>query len=70
MKKIFVILLAVSAMVAVSCQKPAADNTNNGDTTPSGEQTPQVDLTALNALIAECETLVNGATTDSFPQKA
>ncbi|MBO4634621.1 MAG: LamG domain-containing protein [Bacteroidales bacterium] len=70
MKKIFVILLAVSAMVAVSCQKPAADNTNNGNTTPSGDQQSQVDLTALNALIAECETLVNGATTDSFPQKA
>lgn len=67
MKKFFAILFAVSALVAVSCQKPAADNKDN---TPSEEQKPQVDLTALNALISECEALVNGATTDSFPQKA
>ena len=68
MKKFFAILFAVSALVAVSCN-------NKANTTPSGqdqkeEEKPQVDLTELNALIAECEALLSTATTESFTQKA
>lgn len=57
MKKIIAILAAVCALLAVSCSK-------------SGDDTSKVDLTELNALIAECETLANNATTASFPQSA
>ena len=65
MKKFFAILFAVSALMAVSCNKT---------TTPSQDQKedtkPQVDLTELNALIAECEALANAATTETFTQKS
>ena len=63
MKKFFAILFAVTALVAVSCQKPAGNNT------PSDQQS-QVDLTELDALITECEALANAATTDDYPQAA
>lgn len=56
MKKIFVLLLAIMAVMTVSCSKP---NSGNGN---------QVDLTELNALIAECESVANAATTVSYTQ--
>lgn len=57
MKKFFAIFLAVGALAIAACNK---------DDKP-GEQ---VDLTELNALVAQCENLVAGATTATFPQSA
>ena len=57
MKKIIVLLLAACTLTFVSCNKTEGDDV-------------KVDLTELNALISECETLLNGATTASFPQAA
>lgn len=59
MKKIFVLLVAAVAVMVASCTK-----------NDSKKDEANVDLTELNALISECEALVNAATTDSFPQKA
>ena len=57
MKKIFVLILAVGALAIAACNK---------ENQPSGN----VDLTELNALVTECETLANAATTATFPQSA
>ena len=59
MKKFFALFVAAAAILAVSCNK-------NDDSKP----TPDVDLTALNTLVSQCETLVNGATTAKYPQEA
>ena len=62
MKKIFAFVAIAISLVAVSCTKPAA----NGDQ----KEEVKVDLTALNALLSECKTIVDAATTDSWSQKA
>ena len=62
MKKIFAFVAIAISLVAVSCTKPAA----NGDQ----KEEVKVDLTALNALLSECKTIANAATTDSWSQKA
>lgn len=54
MKKIFAIALAALA-VLVGCTKPSDQKTSN------------VDLTELNALIAECESLATTATSETYP---
>ena len=56
MKKFIALFVAAVAILAVSCKK---------NDTPSK---PSVDLTEINALISQCETLVNGATTAKYPQ--
>ena len=56
MKKFIALFVAALAILAVSCKK---------NDTPSK---PSVDLTEINALISQCETLVNGATTAKYPQ--
>ena len=61
MKKIFAFVAIAISLVAVSCTKPA-----NGDQ----KEEVKVDLTALNALLSECKTIANAATTDSWSQKA
>ena len=60
MKKFFAIAAIALSVLAISCKK---------DKTPV-DNTPKVDLTELNAVVAECETLVNAATTDSYTQDA
>ena len=57
MKKIFAIAVLAIAFLATGC--------NNGQ-----KEDTSVDKTALNALVAECETLAKGATTDNYPQEA
>lgn len=59
MKKFFVILAAVAALTAVSCKK----NDEKKDE-------PKLDLTEINALVAECEDLVKSATTATFTQES
>ena len=54
MKKIFAIALAALA-VLVGCTKPSDQKTSN------------VDLTELNALIAECESLATTAASETYP---
>ncbi|MBR1872569.1 MAG: LamG domain-containing protein [Bacteroidales bacterium] len=59
MKKIFAIALAALTILVAGCNKDGGK-----------DNTPAVDLTELNKAIADCETLVNGATTANFPQSA
>ncbi|MBQ9410625.1 MAG: LamG domain-containing protein [Bacteroidales bacterium] len=57
MKKFFAIFAAACALLVVSCTKPA-----------DKKDEAKVDLTELNALVAECEALANAATTESYTQ--
>ena len=66
MKKIFAFVAIAISLVAVSCTKPAANGNDNG----KQQEEVKVDLTALNALLSECKTLADAATTDSWAQKA
>lgn len=58
MKKIFAIAIAAIALMAIAC-KPEGNNANNN-----------VDKTELTALIAQAKTLVQGASTATYPQAA
>lgn len=58
MKKIIAFAAIVLSLLAVSCNKPSNDTKAN------------VDLTEVNALLSECKTLLQNASTDSWPQKA
>ncbi len=68
MKKIFAFVAIAISLVAVSCTKPAANG--NGNDNGKQQEEVNVDLTALNALLSECKTLADAATTDSWAQKA
>ena len=57
MKKFFAIAVIAIAFLATGCKD-------------GNKEDISVDKTILNALVAECETLVKGATTDNFPQDA
>ncbi len=53
----FVLMLGAAAMLFTACEKKGGDN-GNGD----------VDKTKLEALIIECDALLDGATTDEYPE--
>ncbi len=57
MKKIIAFAAIVLSLLAVSCNKQNDTKAN-------------VDLTEVNALLSECKTLLQNASTDSWPQKA
>ena len=56
MKKVLLLALAVISLTFASCD-PENDKTD-------------LDLTEINALIAECQTLASAATTATYPQDA
>ena len=58
MKKLFALAAMIFALTAISCNKD-----------PEGETT-KVDLTELNAMVADCEAILKDATTDDYPQSA
>ena len=57
MKKLFAIALMAVCVLTVSCN-------------PEDKKKDNVDKTALTTLVAECESLVKGATTENYPQDA
>ena len=65
MKKIFAIAVIALSVLAISCKKDPANKPDDGK-----QQEQTVDKSALNTLVAECETLVNAATTETYPQAA
>ena len=54
----FVLMLGAAVMLFTACDKKGGNSGGNGD----------VDKTKLEALIIECEALLDGATADDYPE--